>query len=235
MTRRSTPGLHPAEIPFTAEDQTAIAIVDPRRALTYSEFGGEVLEMAAGLAARGVVRHRVVGTVLSDRIEVASVMFAAWQLGAAFSPLSPRLDPEEAGRRVAGLSPALVVVDDSSTELPAGPPQVHVERLAAPGGQPPRTELQLTDAALVAWPAGREHGSTAGVVHHAAAAALLWHAARPGAALATHVPSLSCAEDLLAHLCATLAVGGTVLIGGAGAQRPSRTQSEKSAHMPDAR
>lgn len=235
MTRHHAPGLHPAEIPFTAGDPAAIAIADHRRALTYSAFGGEVLEIAAGLAARGVMRHRVVATVLSDSIEVASVMFAAWQLGAAISPISPRLSPEEVERRLAGLAPALVVVDAAGTPMPAGLPQVHVERLVVPGGQPPRTDLRLTDAALLAWPAGRAHGSAARVVHHAAAAGLLWHAARPGASPATRVPSLSCAEDLLAHLCATLAVGGTALIGEAEAQRPSRTQSEKSAHMPEAR
>lgn len=229
-------GFHPAEIPFTAGDPSATAIVDGRRTLTYSAFGAEVLEAAAGLAARGVVRHRVVVTVLPDRSEVASVMFAAWQLGAAVSPLSTRLDPDEAARRIGELAPALVVVDDAGPAITAADvPTVHIERLARPGGQPPWTELRLDDAAIVAWHARDERSSTPRVLRHADVARLLWNAARPGATSATRVPSLLHPDDLIAYLCAALAVGGTALIGGAESQRPSRTQSEKSAHIPEAR
>ncbi len=207
MDRVDPQGVHPAALPFLADDPAACAIADSRRPLTYSELGGEALQMAAGLAARGVVRHRVVATVLPDGSELASLMFACWQLGAALCPLSPELAPEEVARRVAGLSPALVVVDDACVGIDTGTvPQIHVARLTAVGGQPPRTELRFDDVALHAWPAR--------ALRHAELAALVRHATVPEAAPSASGPSVLQLTDFAVSVCRALADGGAAVVGG---------------------
>lgn len=215
MDRVETQGPHPAALPFLADDPAACAIADGRRTLTYSQLGGETLQMAAGLAARGIVRHRVVAAVLPEGGELASIMFACWQLGAALCPLDPELDPAEAGRRVAGLSPALVVVGDARVAIDTGAvPQIHVERLAAVGGQPPRTELRFDDVALHAWPAR--------ALRHAELAALVRHAAAPEVAPNAPGSSVLQPTDFAVSVCRALIAGGTAVVGGSPGRLSAR-------------
>ena len=88
---------HLASLPDrrAAADPDGACLDDDRMTLTNREFLDRVEATAELLARHGVRPGDVVATVLTNRIELVSVMFATWRLGAALTPVNPSLD----GRR----------------------------------------------------------------------------------------------------------------------------------------
>ncbi|HVK82255.1 MAG TPA: AMP-binding protein [Verrucomicrobiae bacterium] len=107
----------PADIPFQRGAPEALALRDERCALSNAAFAEAVVAIAAFLRERGVRRGDVVGAMLPNRLELALTMFAAWRLGAAFTPVNPALTLNEAGYQLRDCSAKLVIVDAASRAI----------------------------------------------------------------------------------------------------------------------
>ena len=70
--------------------------------------------MSCSLVEMGVGRGDVVAVVLPNSVELVTVMFAAWRLGAALTPVNPALTKPEAQYQVSDSGARLVVADDAS-------------------------------------------------------------------------------------------------------------------------
>lgn len=70
--------------------------------------------MSCALVGMGVGRGDVVAVVLPNSVELITIMFAAWRLGAALTPVNPALTKPEAQYQVSDSGARLVVADDSS-------------------------------------------------------------------------------------------------------------------------
>ena len=90
-------------------------LVSDRRELDNAGFAAEVRRLSGALAEIGVGRGDVVAVVLPNSVELVSVMFAAWRLGAVLTPVNPALTRPEVQYQVADSGAQLVVVDDSSS------------------------------------------------------------------------------------------------------------------------
>ena len=81
-------------------DPTGACIDDDRLALTNAEFLTRVKAAAATLQAAGVGPGDVVATMLTNRVELVAIMFAAWRIGAALTPINPSLTAGEAAFQI---------------------------------------------------------------------------------------------------------------------------------------
>jgi len=113
---------HPRDIPGALQRPDAPAVADARRELTAGEFAGEVLRVAGAFAALGVRPGDVVATMLPNRIELVTAMFATWRLGAAVTPINPALTADEAGHQVHDSGARLALVDGDTRPRLAGTP-----------------------------------------------------------------------------------------------------------------
>jgi long-chain acyl-CoA synthetase len=83
--------MHLAALP----DQRAASIpggsclADGCRALDNATFAAEVRGMSSALVELGIGRGDVVVVVLPNSVVLVTVMFAAWRLGAALTPVNP--------------------------------------------------------------------------------------------------------------------------------------------------
>jgi long-chain acyl-CoA synthetase len=89
-------------------------LADGRRELDNASFAAEVRRVSGALVEIGVGRGDVVAVVLPNSVELVSIMFAAWRLGAVLTPVNPALTRSEAQYQVADSGAQLVVVDESS-------------------------------------------------------------------------------------------------------------------------
>ena len=106
--------MHLAEL-ADARAQRAVfsrCISDDAVALTNGEFAARVRSVAGLLAQHGVRRGDVVATLLANRVELVLTLFAAWQLGAAVTPINPALTDAEAAYQLEDSAARLVVVDN---------------------------------------------------------------------------------------------------------------------------
>src|SRR5215213_10491453 len=87
----------------------APAIRDEAGALTNGELLERVRQTAGALAAHGIGRGDVVAVFLPNRLELILVLFAAWRLGAAVTPINPVLGSSETSYQVTDASAKLVV------------------------------------------------------------------------------------------------------------------------------
>jgi non-ribosomal peptide synthetase component F len=86
-----------------------------RRELDNASFAAEVRRLSSALAEIGVGRGDVVAVVLPNGVDLVSIMFAAWRLGAVLTPVNPALTRPETQYQVADSGARLVVVDESSS------------------------------------------------------------------------------------------------------------------------
>lgn len=91
-------------------------LADERGELGNAGFAVRVRSAAAALRARGVEAGDVVAVLLPNRVESAVVMFAAWRLGAAVTPVNPELTDGEASFQIADAQ-AKVVVGQADSDL----------------------------------------------------------------------------------------------------------------------
>ncbi|WP_405490716.1 class I adenylate-forming enzyme family protein [Nocardia sp. NBC_00511] len=112
--------MHYAELPElrAARSPDLPCIADDDRALDNAEFLIETRRAAAVLAARGVGAGDVVALMLGNRVEFVVLMFAAWRLGAAVTPINPALTAAEAEYQIADSGAAVVVVDGIALAAP---------------------------------------------------------------------------------------------------------------------
>ncbi|MCG3751037.1 class I adenylate-forming enzyme family protein [Amycolatopsis sp. Poz14] len=91
-------------------------LADEHGELGNAGFAVRVRSAAAALRARGVGAGDVVAVLLPNRVEFAVVLFAAWRLGAAVTPVNPELTDGEASFQIADAR-AKVVVGHSDSDL----------------------------------------------------------------------------------------------------------------------
>jgi long-chain acyl-CoA synthetase len=166
---------HPSEIPFVRPDLGAPAVADARCELSTSELAEEVRRVAGGLAGLGVGPGDVVATMLPNQAEVVTTLFAAWQLGAALTPVNPALTVDEAGYQLSDSSAAVVVVDDASAQVLAGSGarQLHVDDLAPMSGEAPPRSPAADDVALLIYTSGTTGRPKGVVLGHANVTAMV--------------------------------------------------------------
>ena len=102
-----------------ALNPAAPCIDDDRLALTNAEFLARIEAVAAMLRGSGVGAGDVVATMLTNRVELVVVMFAAWRIGAALTPINPSLTAREAAFQLQD-SGARVLFHEGDTPEVAG-------------------------------------------------------------------------------------------------------------------
>ncbi|HEV7824931.1 MAG TPA: AMP-binding protein [Mycobacteriales bacterium] len=96
----------------------APCIADDTISLSNAEFVQHVRAAASVLRRHGVGRGDVVAVMLPNRVELVVLLFAAWRLGAAVTPINPALTATEAGYQIAD-SGAKVLVNVDAAALDA--------------------------------------------------------------------------------------------------------------------
>ncbi|GAA1023637.1 MULTISPECIES: class I adenylate-forming enzyme family protein [Amycolatopsis] len=91
-------------------------LADEHGELGNAGFAVRVRSAAAALRARGVGAGDVVAVLLPNRVEFAVVLFAAWRLGAAVTPVNPELTDGEASFQISDAK-AKVVVGQADSDL----------------------------------------------------------------------------------------------------------------------
>ena len=137
-----------------ARDPIAACIDDDRLALTNAEFLARVEATAAMLRAGGVGTGDVVATMLTNRVELVVVMFAAWRIGAALTPINPSLTAGEAAFQLEDSGARLLVHEGVAIDV-AGVTMVEVATLpAAPIGGHSDIETAPDALALLIYTSG---------------------------------------------------------------------------------
>lgn len=99
------------------------ALIDERRAVTWSQFHDRTLELAHGLAELGIERGDRVAVLSRDRVEVLEAYFALARLGALFVPLNHSLALPEVSEILQRVGAVAVLGEsellDRHPELPA--------------------------------------------------------------------------------------------------------------------
>ncbi|MEI4274196.1 AMP-binding protein [Klenkia sp. LSe6-5] len=209
------------------QDPARPALSDAHCTLTHGELADEVRRVAGGLAALGVGPGDVVATMLPNRVELATVMFAAWHLRAALTPINPALTIHEAAHQLGDSGAALVVVDDASaalltglgaTDLPTSRPvrRLHVDELERSHMAPPEHTPLDTDLALLIYTGGTT-GRPKGVLldHanvHSMVKMLVRHLRVTEADRALVALPLFHVNGLVVSLLLPLAVGGSAVL-----------------------
>jgi long-chain acyl-CoA synthetase len=126
MNLASLPDLRFASAPH------APAVADDSADLDNAGFLDAVTRAAAVLRTAGVGPGDVVAAKLPNRAEFVVVLFAAWRLGAAVTPISPTLVPAETAYQVSDAGSKVLIVDSATEaevpvltldDLAAGPPR----------------------------------------------------------------------------------------------------------------
>ncbi|MEV0669238.1 AMP-binding protein [Mycobacterium sp. NPDC050441] len=103
------------------DDPHGPAVADARLALTNAQLRDRVQAAAQQLRGLGIGVGDVVAVALRNRVEFVALLFAAWRLGAAVTPVNPSLTGDEVNRQLADSGARLLVIDDDitvTTEVP---------------------------------------------------------------------------------------------------------------------
>jgi long-chain acyl-CoA synthetase len=95
-----------------ADDPHGPAVADARQQLTNTELRDRVHAAAHQLCDLGFGAGDVVAVKLRNRVEFVIVMFAAWRVGAAVTPVNPSLTEDEITRQLADSGARLLVTED---------------------------------------------------------------------------------------------------------------------------
>ncbi|AOW93955.1 AMP-dependent synthetase [Rhodococcus sp. WMMA185] len=87
-------------------------IADERITLSNGDFADRVRAAAAQLRSLGVGPGSVVAVQLVNRVELVVLLFAAWRLGAAVTPVNPNLTDFETAHQLRDAGAAVLVSDD---------------------------------------------------------------------------------------------------------------------------
>ncbi len=153
--------MHLATLPDerAAADPGGLCLADSRRELDNASFAAEVRRVSGALVELGIGRGDVLAVVLPNSVELVTIMFAAWQLGAVLTPVNPALARPEIQYQLSDSGARLVVADDeaSLSKVQGGVARVStVEELVGRQGAAevmPRT-TELDDLALMIYTGG---------------------------------------------------------------------------------
>ncbi|MTE13493.1 class I adenylate-forming enzyme family protein [Nocardia aurantiaca] len=132
----------------------APALSDDGGDLNNTEFLIAVRRAASALRAHGVSAGDVVAVMLPNTADLVVILFAAWRLGAAVTPLNPSLVTSEASYQITDSGAKVLVALDRSENLPAAVTiPVHDLADAEPDAVPP-SECAGDELALVIYTSG---------------------------------------------------------------------------------
>ncbi|MEU2037067.1 class I adenylate-forming enzyme family protein [Nocardia niwae] len=163
---------HVVEIPEVRAtwNPSGPCIADDREQLDNQEFEKRVRASAAVLSANGVREGDVVALVLPNRLEFVVILFAAWRLGAAVTPVKPDSTFEEVRYQIDDCRAKVVV-----TEGGRGAGTLDVREVAGLGPEIPGPESVPVDpgaAALIIYTSGTTGQPKGVVLDHANIAAM---------------------------------------------------------------
>ncbi|MFO0635307.1 MAG: AMP-binding protein [Nannocystaceae bacterium] len=129
-----------------------IAVVDPRRALSYREIDAEIDAVAAVLRDHlGASRHAPVAVMMENRVEYATVWFALFRLGITCAHVGRHSTPEELEFVLERSGARVVCVSDETAAVALAllrrRPELDLRLLRA-GGGPPQSRVWSYDAAI---------------------------------------------------------------------------------------
>ncbi len=168
--------LHPADIPVRRTPIWGAALEDEHLSLDNAGLAEAVAAFAEAFGACGVERGDVVAAMLPNRVELVVTMFAAWRLGAAFTPINPALTLNEARHQLEDSRARLVVVDPASAKVLATTTvtQVAVDDLPlAASGPAVERAAQDHDTALLIYTSGSTGRPKGVILDHANVAAMI--------------------------------------------------------------
>ncbi|MBQ9056466.1 AMP-binding protein [Rhodococcus sp. (in: high G+C Gram-positive bacteria)] len=111
-----------------AADPDGPAVADATQSLTNSEFLGHIRSVAAQLTEAGIVADDVIALRLTNRVEFVVLLFAAWRVGAAVTPVNPALTPPEVARQLDDSATKLLVIENNSAGV-AGVASIEISDL----------------------------------------------------------------------------------------------------------
>lgn len=136
-----------------AHEPQGLAISDPRHSLTNEQFLFRVRAAAHHLQERGIGEGDVVAVMLPNRVEFVVLLFAAWRIGAAVTPVNPSLTKPEVHRQVTDSRARLLVLEDLES-APVSVVALSVDRLYDPGLGPERPRTDSSALALLIYTSG---------------------------------------------------------------------------------
>ncbi|MGW2524230.1 class I adenylate-forming enzyme family protein [Streptomyces sp. NPDC001617] len=140
---------HIAELPDAraARNPTGPCIADDHEQLNNRAFLARVRAATKFLRTRGIGAGDVVALILPNRLELVVLMFAAWNLGAAVTPVNPGLTDAEARHQIEDSGAKAVISDNASR--PVGTLDVSEVPYAEPGDDAdPADAVPLTSDSL---------------------------------------------------------------------------------------
>ncbi len=168
--------VRPADISAARATSAAPALRDARRDLDGAAFAAAVTAFALALEARGVRHGDVVAAMLPNRAELVIAMFAAWRLGAAFTPVNPALTYAEAAHQLIDSRARLVITDAASAAILAAAPTPRLDIGALPftsTAAPRPGDACDDDIALLIYTSGSTGRPKGVMLDHANLAAML--------------------------------------------------------------
>ncbi|MGX9674151.1 class I adenylate-forming enzyme family protein [Mycobacterium sp. HM-7] len=119
------------------------ALADARQALTNAQLRDRVQAAAQQLRGMGIGTGDVVAVALRNRVEFVVLLFAAWRVGAAITPVNPSLTDDEVNRQLTDSGARLLVIDDDLTITTVVPTLAVADLDTEPGGadQPPHVDV----------------------------------------------------------------------------------------------
>jgi acyl-CoA synthetase (AMP-forming)/AMP-acid ligase II len=207
--------------PVTDPTFTGPALADPRRRIDHATFRHQVRGTADLMAAHGIGAGDVVAAVLPNRVELVTTMYAAWSLGAAFTPVNPALTEDEITYQLRDSGARLAVVDGEAAIRVCDVTTLDVDTLApdraltatpATPGQCPRPE-GLALLIYTSGTTGRPKGVALDHANLAAMTTALHQHFRFGAAdRALLVLPLFHVNAIMLSVVAPLSAGGSAMI-----------------------
>ena len=90
----------------------ALALSDDRERLTYGELNQRANQLAAGLRARGVTAHALVGICTQATVDLIVSMLATLKCGAGYVPLDPTYPTDRLAYMLRDSGPAALILDN---------------------------------------------------------------------------------------------------------------------------
>jgi acyl-CoA synthetase (AMP-forming)/AMP-acid ligase II len=152
--RMTDPLQRPADIPLARQARPGPALEDAHGTLDNAAFARATAAFAERFTALGARRGDVIAAMLPNRVALVVAMFAAWRIGAAFTPVNPALTLGEAAHQLEDSRAKFVITDANTAAVLASHP---IAKLAVDG-------LSF-DGAVLDGPAAAEAGDTALLIY----------------------------------------------------------------------
>jgi acyl-CoA synthetase (AMP-forming)/AMP-acid ligase II len=150
-------------------------------ALDNAAFARATAAFAERFTALGCERGDTIAAMLPNRIALVVAMFAAWRIGAAFTPVNPALTLNEAAHQLDDSRARFVIVDANAAAVLASHPiaKIAVNDLSFDGGSfDGAAAAQDGDTALLIYTSGSTGRPKGVILDHANIAAMLGIMAR---------------------------------------------------------